>query len=121
MIKMAMCIMTKQVLYQALSVLLTPPPGLQCDEEGSVFEEEFLSERDPSILHFLLASGDQISSKQLRDDLMTMLVAGHETTAAVLTWTTYMLAKNPEYIARIREEVRARVLGVGWKGRRGRV
>lgn len=30
---------------------------------------------------------------QLRDDLMTMLIAGHETTAAVLTWATYYLAQ----------------------------
>jgi beta-ring hydroxylase len=30
----------------------------------------------------LLVSGDEINSKQLRDDLMTMLIAGHETTAA---------------------------------------
>jgi hypothetical protein len=36
------------------------------DEEGLEFGEEFLSDRDPSILHFLLASGDEISSKQVR-------------------------------------------------------
>lgn len=35
----------------------------------------------------------QVSSKQLRDDLMTMLIAGHETSAAVLTWTFYLLSK----------------------------
>ncbi len=69
------------------------------------FSEEFLSERDPSILHFLLASGDEISSKQLRDDLMTMLIAGHETTAAVLTWTLYTLAQHPEATEAIRREV----------------
>jgi cytochrome P450 len=66
---------------------------LQVDEEDKEWEEEFLSEKDPSILHFLIASGDDITSKQLRDDLMTMLVAGHETTAAVLTWTLYLLAQ----------------------------
>ena len=32
----------------------------QFDEEDQDFEEEFLSERDPSILHFLLASGDEV-------------------------------------------------------------
>ncbi|RWW49776.1 hypothetical protein BHE74_00044008 [Ensete ventricosum] len=35
----------------------------------------------------------KVSSKQLRDDLMTMLIAGHETSAAVLTWTFYLLSK----------------------------
>ena len=48
---------------------------------------------------------EQISSKQLRDDLMTMLIAGHETTAAVLTWTMYCLTKHPDYISRIQAEV----------------
>lgn len=102
------------------------------DEEQLSFDEEFLSERDPSILHFLLASGDevyalefvsahtrlwllqparnshvscqQVNSKQLRDDLMTMLIAGHETSAAVLTWTFYLLAKvlSHQYLHKIR-------------------
>lgn len=30
---------------------------------------------------------------QLRDDLLSMLVAGHETTGSVLTWTLYLLSK----------------------------
>uniref|UniRef100_A0A2P2MMZ1 Uncharacterized protein MANES_09G183600 n=1 Tax=Rhizophora mucronata TaxID=61149 RepID=A0A2P2MMZ1_RHIMU len=63
------------------------------DEEELQFHEEYMNEQDPSILHFLLASGDDVSSKQLRDDLMTMLIAGHETSAAVLTWTFYLLSK----------------------------
>ena len=47
---------------------------------------------DPSLLRFLVdARGEDVSNKQLRDDLMTMLIAGHETTAAVLTWTTFCL------------------------------
>ena len=50
----------------------------QVETEDEEWTEEFVGERDPSILHFLLASGDQISSKQLRDDLMTLLIAGHE-------------------------------------------
>jgi cytochrome P450 len=39
--------------------------------------------------------GEDSSTKQLRDDLMTMLIAGHETTAAVLTWAAFMLAQVP--------------------------
>lgn len=37
----------------------------------------------------------QVSSVQLRDDLLSMLVAGHETTGSVLTWTLYLLSKVP--------------------------
>lgn len=48
----------------------------------------------------------QISSKQLRDDLMTMLIAGHETTAAVLTWTLHCLAARPDIAARLQAEAR---------------
>ncbi|GFR50051.1 hypothetical protein Agub_g12102, partial [Astrephomene gubernaculifera] len=75
------------------------------EEEDAEFTPEFLSEQDPSILHFLLASGDTISSQQLRDDLMTLLIAGHETTAAVLTWTLYCLAGHPEVAAAVRQEI----------------
>ncbi|CAN4106369.1 unnamed protein product [Withania somnifera] len=75
------------------------------DEEELQFHEEYISEKDPSILHFLLASGDEVSSKQLRDDLMTMLIAGHETSAAVLTWTFYLLSKEPSVMAKLQDEV----------------
>ncbi|KAG5008226.1 hypothetical protein AAZX31_09G231700 [Glycine max] len=75
------------------------------DEEELQFHEEYMNEKDPSILHFLLASGDDVSSKQLRDDLMTMLIAGHETSAAVLTWTFYLLSKEPRVVSKLQEEV----------------
>ncbi|CAK7340096.1 unnamed protein product [Dovyalis caffra] len=75
------------------------------DEEELQFHEEYMNEKDPSILHFLLASGDDVSSKQLRDDLMTMLIAGHETTAAVLTWTFYLLSQEPSVLSKLQNEV----------------
>ncbi|KAK8951580.1 hypothetical protein KSP39_PZI003857 [Platanthera zijinensis] len=75
------------------------------DEENFQFHEEYMNENDPSILRFLLASGDDVSSKQLRDDLMTLLIAGHETSAAVLTWTFYLLSKEPRIVAKLQEEV----------------
>lgn len=75
------------------------------DEEELQFHEEYMNEQDPSILHFLLAAGDDVSSKQLRDDLMTLLIAGHETSAAVLTWTFYLLSKEPSVMSKLQEEV----------------
>lgn len=47
-----------------------------------------------TVLHFYTC---QVSSVQLRDDLLSMLVAGHETTGSVLTWTLYLLSKVPFY------------------------
>lgn len=75
------------------------------DDEELQFHEEYVNEKDPSILHFLLASGDDVTSKQLRDDLMTMLIAGHETSAAVLTWTFYLLSMEPTVMAKLQDEV----------------
>jgi cytochrome P450 len=40
--------------------------------------------------------GSRMTDEQLRDEIMTLFLAGHETTANALTWTWYLLAKNPE-------------------------
>lgn len=46
------------------------------------------------MLRFLVdMRGADATSKQLRDDLMTMLIAGHETTAAVLTWAFFCIVQ----------------------------
>ncbi|XP_057983048.1 carotene epsilon-monooxygenase, chloroplastic isoform X4 [Malania oleifera] len=65
---------------------------VECEGER-IDEEEYINDTDPSILRFLLASREKVSSVQLRDDLLSMLVAGHETTGSVLTWTLYLLSK----------------------------
>jgi len=68
--------------------------------------------QDASLLRFLVdVRGADISTQQLRDDLTTLLVAGHETNSALLTWTTYLLAKHPEVLENVHAEVDA-VLGV---------
>jgi cytochrome P450 len=40
--------------------------------------------------------GSQMSDRQLRDEVMTLFLAGHETTALTLSWAWYLLAQNPE-------------------------
>ena len=51
--------------------------------------------------------GEDASDRQLRDDLMTMLIAGHETTAAVLTWALFLLSQNEEWQEKVLAEVDA--------------
>ncbi|CAO2824128.1 unnamed protein product [Amaranthus hypochondriacus] len=74
-------------------------------EGEKIDNEEYVNDADPSILRFLLASREEVSSIQLRDDLLSMLVAGHETTGSVLTWTVYLLSKDPSSLSKAKEEV----------------
>eukprot|EP00775_Hariotina_reticulata_P002604 gene2604-2906_t len=61
---------------------------------------------DPSLLRFLVdMRGADPDDKQLRDDLMTMLIAGHETTAAVLTWALFCVVTNPAIEAKLLAEI----------------
>jgi len=67
------------------------------------------------VLSMLLLARDEgdgtgLTDTQVRDEAMTLLLAGHETTANLLTWTWYELGRNPAALARLDEEVR-HVLG----------
>lgn len=77
--------------------------------EASVEELEnrdYDSMENPSLLKFLVdIRGEESTSTQLRDDLMTMLIAGHETTAAVLTWALFELAQKPDVMNKAQEEL----------------
>ena len=46
-----------------------------------------------------------MTDQQLRDEVMTMLLAGHETTALALSWAWFLLASHPETQAKLQEEV----------------
>jgi cytochrome P450 len=54
--------------------------------------------------------GSRMTDRQLRDEAMTLFLAGHETTALALTWTCYLLARHPEVHDRLLAELTA-VLG----------
>ena len=54
--------------------------------------------------------GETLSDGQIRDEAITLLVAGHETTAVALTYTVYLLAQHPDAEARLIDEL-DRVLG----------
>jgi cytochrome P450 len=54
--------------------------------------------------------GARMTDRQLRDECITLLLAGHETTAIALSWTVYLLAQNPAVQERLHAETAA-VLG----------
>ena len=55
-------------------------------------------------------TGEGMSDRQVRDEVLTILLAGHETTANGLTWTLYLLSQHPAVFERLRAEL-DRVLG----------
>lgn len=48
--------------------------------------------------------GDRLSDKEIRDDLVTLVLAGHETTATTLAWVVDLLLHHPKTLDRVREE-----------------
>lgn len=72
-----------------------------------------LPEGDPprDMLDLLLLAhdddGSTLSRRQVRDQVVTFIVAGHETVASALTWAWHLLAENPDALARLRAEVDA--------------
>jgi len=56
--------------------------------------------------------GQPMSEEELVDEMFTLLMAGHETTATALAWVFWHLTQHPDVVARVREEI-ARVTGGG--------
>jgi cytochrome P450 len=62
------------------------------------------------LLSMLLLAQDEergggMSDLQLRDEVLTLFIAGHETTAVTLSWTWYLLGKNPDVALKLRAEL----------------
>ncbi len=55
--------------------------------------------------------GGGMTPEQLRDEVMTLFLAGHDTTALTLTWTFYLLSQHPAAAEALREELRAALGG----------
>ncbi len=77
----------------------------------SIIEEKRKSPEPetPDLLSTLLRArgegGEAMSDLQLRDETITLLFAGHETTSTALIWAWYLLAKTPEVVDKIHAEV----------------
>jgi cytochrome P450 len=79
-----------------------------------IIEERRRSNEDRGdLLSMLLAArdeegdGGQMNDEQVRDEVMTLFLAGHETTANLMTWTWYLLSQHPDVEAKLHEELDA--------------
>jgi cytochrome P450 len=82
---------------------------------GMIEERRRTTQDTGDLLSMLLAARDEetgegMSDEQVRDESLTILLAGHETTAVALSWTWYELSRHPEVEARLHAEL-DRVLG----------
>ena len=80
-----------------------------------IIAERRASDRDAGDLLSMLLSaqdedGSRMTDRQLRDETITLFLAGHETTASTLSWTWWLLAQNPAAEAKLHSELDA-VLG----------
>jgi cytochrome P450 len=69
-----------------------------------------LEERDDILSQLMQArfeDGEPMSDSDLRDQLMTLLLAGHETTATALAWTFDLLLRHPRELAKLRDSLEA--------------
>ena len=78
-------------------------------------EHRQATEEAPDLLTMLMKARDEdtgigMTDTQLRDEVMTMFLAGHETTANALSWTLYLLSKNPGVERKLVDELES-VLG----------
>lgn len=84
--------------------------GLLLAEIAEHRERPDLEQRD-DVLSMLIQArfedGEAMSDTELRDQLMTLLLAGHETTATALAWAFDLLLRHPEPLRRLRESLQA--------------
>lgn len=78
--------------------------------QGIIDERRRAGSGPGDLLDMLMAARDEdtgegMDARQLRDELMTLVVAGHETTSNALSWTWYLLSQHPEHVQRLRAEV----------------
>jgi cytochrome P450 len=70
-------------------------------EEGTAGRDDVLS----MLLDARDEDGQPMTDAQIEDEMRTLLVAGHETSATSLAWAVHLLCANPAHLARLRDEV----------------
>ncbi|MEG2359523.1 cytochrome P450 [Acinetobacter sp.] len=95
----------KRKAIQQLNQLIDHHIEARLQTAANDWPEDFLS----YLLHLQQAEPEKWPQKAIRDECMTMFLAGHETTAATLTWWAWCMASNPGHQKKARDEI-SRVL-----------
>lgn len=77
---------------------------------GMIENRRQSEDKKPDLLQMLMDvedadTGEKMTDLQLRDELITLFSAGHETSANALAWTIYSLSKNPEVVQKLKTEI----------------
>ena len=83
---------------------------------GIIDQRRIASSTHNDLLDMLLnarddKSGEKMTDRQIRDEVITIFSAGHETTANLLSWTLYLLARHPDVLAKLHQELDGLVQG----------
>ncbi|MEM1123060.1 MAG: cytochrome P450, partial [Bacteroidota bacterium] len=78
---------------------------------NSIAKRRKSKQKYPDLLQMMMDatyedSNDQMDDNQLRDEMVTMFSAGHETSANGLAWTLHILAKRPDIVVKMRQEIK---------------
>jgi cytochrome P450 len=83
---------------------------------NKLIDERRLLKQNENLLDMLIKMTDQedqstMTNQQLRDEVVNILIAGHETTSNALSWTFHQILKYPEVYQKVREEISLKIQG----------
>jgi cytochrome P450 len=81
--------------------------GLVVERREKIEKDKSFSGEDllSKLIKVQADDGSTMTDKQLRDEIITILIAGHETTSNALTWTYYLLSQNPKVERKVFDEI----------------
>jgi cytochrome P450 family 135 len=88
-------------MAQIDEILLVEIAARRADEDGAPARDDICS----LLVAARLEDGGRMEDREVRDQLMTLLLAGHETTTTALAWTLDLLARHPAVLARLAGEL----------------
>lgn len=85
--------------------------ALRSDVEQLALDRRAMPDPPPDLLTLIARGGASLTPLQVADEVMTLIIAGHETTASTICWTWHLLAEHPEAERRLHAELDAGSVG----------